>query len=238
MIVFTTRRLGNITYGHKLYHMRCPFERCGSDGVSNMRTPTYRIVLFVIFASLLLLATLLGTVIVYQEFIYKEERTDAILEVEEVYFVLMASSPNEYRISVKMFVTNVGETDCDGKVRAFIIDRESNIAMDDAESDVGTIPAGKTIETSLEMEVLYNGSFRVELLVFKDGLITVKGSGVVNLAYKGSGGADYQNSETDDTERAKEKDGAIPFIGVPTIILAAFLIAILMVSIKRRRWSS
>jgi hypothetical protein len=203
-----------------------------------MKTPTYRIVFFVIFASSVLLATLLGTVILYQKFIYKEERTDAILEVEEVYFVLIDSSPNEYRISVKMFVTNVGETDCKAKVRAFIIDRESNIAMDDSESDVGTIPAGRTIETSLEMDVLYNGSFRVELLVFKDGLITVKGSGVVNLAYKGTGGSDYQNTDTDDTERAEEKGGAIPFIGVPTIILSAFLIAILMVAIKRRRWSS
>lgn len=199
-----------------------------------MKMSPFRIVLIVLVAFFLLMVALLGALLFYKEVIYKEERTDAILVVEEVYFVLADSDPEIYRISVKVFISNDGETDCDAKVRGFIIDRDSNLAMDDAEKVIGRIPAGKTVESSLDMEVLYNGSFRVELLVFKDGLITVKGFGNINLATYGTGGKDYDNTETDPTI-AEDKESVMPFPGTGVIVLAATVTALALGYLNRRR---
>ena len=202
-----------------------------------MKMAPHRIVLIVLVAFFLLMVALLGGLLFYKEVIYKEEKTDAILVVEEVYFVLAQSNTESYRISVKVFISNDGEKDCDAKVRGFIIDKDSNLAMDDTEAAAGRIPAGKTVETSLEMEVLYNGSFRVELLVFKDGLITVKGSGNINLAQFGTGGKDYSNTVTDPTEE-DEKGSALPFPGIGVAIVTSTIVALTYGYLnRRRRWS-
>lgn len=198
--------------------------------------PFYRILGIVIVITLLLIVGLFGAAIIYRDVIKKHQKTDAFLEVEEVYFVLLPSENGEYRLSVTAFITNKGEKDCVSKLRGFGIDKKTNLAVDDIELSIGTVPAGKTVEFSAEMEFEKNVTYRIDLIVFKDGLISVKGLGYVNLAHQGAGGKDYQTTDGDSAAVPEDK-GALPFPGIALLITAAFITAAIFAAARRRRWS-
>jgi len=196
--------------------------------------PTRRIVAIVIVISMLLVAGFLGLALAYKEFFAKETVEDAYLIVEEVYFVLETSEPGGYRLKVSVFITNAGEKDCYTKLRGFGIDKGSNLAMDDTEVGIGLIEAGTTGEYTGHLEFSYNGTFRVELIIFKDGLISVKGLGFVNLADQGTGGQDYKNTDWDGPVEEKTEP-AMPFIGIAPIIAIAAIAALGYTAFRRRR---
>lgn len=205
--------------------------------MATRKVPVHKKVLIVLLVTFVIINIIFGSIIFYQEVIYEEELKDALLTVDEVYFLLEESTDGKIHLSVIAFISNEGEMDCQARIRAFAIDADSNLAMDDAVENVGKVPAGKTVEASLEMELDYNGSFRIELMVFKDDMITVKGYGTVNLAYHGFGGSDYYNTETDPTEEGEEKASA-PFPAVGTVAVISVLAALIIGYRKRRRWSS
>ena len=204
--------------------------------MKDQKIPLHRIVGIVIVIALVLLFSILGSAIIYRDVIKKHQKTDAFLEVEEVYFILLPSEKGGYRLSVTTFITNTGEKDCVSKLRGFGIDKKTNLAMDDIEIGIGTIPAGKTVEFSSEMEFEKNVTYRIDLIIFKDGLISVKGLGYVNLAHQGAGGKDYQTIEYDSGDPPDERKG-LPFPGIALLITAAFLTAALFAAARRRRWS-
>ena len=205
--------------------------------MATKKVPFHKKVLIVLLVTFVIINIIFGSILFYQEVIYEEELKDAVLTVDEVYFLLEESTDGKILLSVIAFISNEGEKDCQARIRAFAIDADSNLAMDDAEENVGKVPAGKTVETSLEMELDYNGSFRIELMVFKDDMITVKGYGTVNLAYQGFGGSDYYNTETDPTMEGVEKSST-PFPAVGTVAVISVLAALFIGYRKRRRWSS
>lgn len=191
--------------------------------------------MMIVISALALICLIFGGVLVYDNLIYEEPKTDAILEVEEVYFVYEGYESGEYHISVKAFISNVGDKDCNVRIRAFAVDDMSNLAMDDAETQVGLIKADTTVETSFDISVIYDGLFTVELMVFKDDLITVKGSGKVSLSDQQMGGKDYRNTVTDDT--GPEKGGGdLPFPTVGVITVTVLAAAVIMGGYGRRRW--
>lgn len=177
-----------------------------------------------------------GGILIYETFIYEEPKIGAVLEVEEVYFVYKGETEGESRVSVTVFISNVGDEKCNVRLRAFAIDDRSNIAMDDAESDIGVIQAEKTEETSFEMSVLYNGTFTVELMIFKDDLITVKGSGTVSLSIDKSGGRDYRNT-MEDEKVDQEKGSDLPFPAMGIVILTLLAAGIVFGKFRKRRCS-
>ncbi|MGA1819983.1 MAG: hypothetical protein ACMUHU_03130 [Thermoplasmatota archaeon] len=203
--------------------------------MSKREVPVHVKVMIVAVCALGSICLIFGGVLVYENLIYEEPRTDAILEVEEVYFRYEGYESGEYRISVKAFISNVGDRDCDVRIRAFAVDDMSNLAMDDAETDLGVVKADTTAEASFEISVIYDGLFTVELIVFKDELITVKGSGKVSLSEQQMGGKDYRNTVTDDTETAEEK-ASLPFPTAGAITITVLAAALIMGGYARRRW--
>ncbi|HHD15645.1 MAG TPA: hypothetical protein ENK47_02945 [Euryarchaeota archaeon] len=183
------------------------------------------LMIFMLFVSLIFL------VIVNGEYWTKEEPSKAKLEVEEAYFKTAGDSSGNTVLEVFIFVTNVGDLSCSSHIRAFAVDKETNIALDDATTDVVTIKGGTTDEASFMIEVPSSRSYRVEFLIFKDERITVKGEGSVDLRVAGSGGMDYFSKVTDTTPQEEKESAAIPFIG-PGAIIASAAVALLLI----RRW--
>ena len=174
---------------------------------------------------------MLGLVIVID--MMNDEPVGSILVVEEVYFVSEETSAGSMDLYVHVFVTNDGDESCQSEIRAFAVDVETNLAMDETGHTVGTIDDQTTSESMLMMTLPSDGRYRVELLIFKGGKITVKGTGTVNLYEAGSGGKDYRTDQVDPAaDKAEEKEGAMPFPQIGAVALAVIAVAL----IARRRW--
>lgn len=115
----------------------------------------------------LFLSAVIGLVIVIDKL--NDEPVGSILVVEEVYFVSEETSSESMDLYVHVFVTNDGDEPCNSEIRAFAVDVETNLAMDEASLTVGRIDDQTTSESTLGMTLPSDGRYRVELLIFKDG---------------------------------------------------------------------
>lgn len=156
---------------------------------------------------------------------------DAMLTVEETYFEKDQRVGEQIELNVFVMVTNDGDRDCDSHIRAFIIDRDTNIAMDDTTTEEVNIRGRSTHEASFELLVPEDASYRVEILVFKDDMITVKGVGHVDLAVGGTGGQDYRTTMED--EEVEGEKLSTPFLG-PAAITAVLCVSVLLFRRLRR----
>ncbi len=97
--------------------------------------------------------------------------------------------------------------------------------------DAGACPRAETGATTEEakitLEVPSDGKYRVELLVFKDERISVKGQGVVNLKTAQGGGQDFDTTASD----SAEKERTVPFLEWYLLLLPLALVPIFC-----RRW--
>jgi len=165
--------------------------------------------------------------ILLNEYVFIKEK-EAELVVEETYFEKEEEVGGKTLLNVFVMVTNDGDKDCDSHVRAFIIDRDTNIAMDDTTTVDERIEGQTTFESGFQLSVPSNARYRVEILVFKDGMITVKGVGHIDLSSGGSSGQDYRTTMEDEVGEAKMDT---PFLG-PAALLAAVGVTVLIF----RRW--
>jgi hypothetical protein len=156
-------------------------------------------------------------------------KTDAKLEVEEAYFKSEESLFEDTELQIFVLVTNIGDKDCDTHVRAYVVNKETNIAMDDSTTEEVKIEGQSTHESSFNVMVPSNGRYRVEFLVYKNDMITVKGEGHVDLKAGGSEGRDYWTSEDDETE--SKASLSTPFLGPSAIFLVVTVFALVV-----RRW--
>jgi hypothetical protein len=156
-------------------------------------------------------------------------KTDAKLEVEEAYFKSEESLFEDTELQIFVLVTNIGDKDCDTHVRAYVVNKETNIAMDDSTTEEVKIEGQSTHESSFNVMVPSNGRYRVEFLVYKNDMITVKGEGHVDLKAGGSEGRDYWTSEDDETE--SKASLSTPFLGPSAIFLVVIVFALVV-----RRW--
>ncbi len=188
-----------------------------------------RAVILVIMILLLLFSGIFGWILI-DEYVIPEKKTSARLDVEEVYFVENDVSQGKTRLEVFVFITNDGDEDCDSFIRAFAIDKDTNIAMDDTTTSIVEINGQTSHESQLDLEVPSDGRYRVELLIFKNDKITVKGQGFVDLNLGGSGGSDYRTL-VEDPQSEVDDNKAVPFIGPGLMV-----IAILGAALIFRRW--
>jgi len=156
------------------------------------------------------------------------ETTGAYLLVDKVYFGAEDIGVKNCDLDIYMFITNEGDESCIVRVWAFVVDVDSNLAMDDKNVTIGTIEGEKTKEASVKVNVPRNGRYVVKLVVFKDGKITVKGKGTVDLRSAGGGGEDYHSTEGDDARKLTEPmDVETPslftFLGVTLAICAGVI---------------
>ena len=185
----------------------------------------------VILAVMIVLAIfmLIFGIILLDEYVIKDKPTKARLEVEEVYFVEKDVEDGKTALEVFVFVTNEGDMECDSHIRGFAIDKDTNIALDDTDTEEIKIKGQTTEESTLSFEVPSNSRYRIELLVFKDRKITVTGQGHVDLVVGGSAGSDYKTLFEDPEE--KGDDASMPFMG-PLGLVGVVIISLLIF----RRW--
>ncbi len=168
-----------------------------------------------------------------------EKGTDLI--VDEVYFSPTTDLGGEDSdLKILVFLTNEGKGDIDEvRIRAFAVETDSNLARDEDSVTMGNILGKTTSEGELFISVPNNDSYRIELLVFEDGKLTIRGSGTVDL--KGVGTAsDYKTSGDDDTSDndlsygfgPAESDGSTAFFALciflvlPVIIIGIIIYAV------------
>ncbi len=187
-----------------------------------------KVFLLVLIIIMLAISTLFGVLLLLPD---DQEPVGAVLEVEEVYFVAKEADGDDIELEIFGFLTNDGDEPCEARIRAFAIDVQTNLAMDDTTAEVGEIVEQTTKEASLTVDLPRDGRYRVELLIFKDGKVSVKGQGTVNLAETGSGGQDYSTNTYD--EPPAEKENATPSIFNALGVIVAVSLCILLV---KRRW--
>jgi hypothetical protein len=207
---------------------RIPFK--GGDRMVKIEWNGPRVIILIGVLILILVSAVMGWTLIDQ-YLIKEEPAPARLEVEEVYFVENGMSMGKTKMDVFVFITNDGDKDCRSFIRAFAVDKDTNIAMDDSSTTETEVKGQTSNEATLTLEVPSNGKYRVELLVFKDDKITVKGLGFVDLKTGGTAGSDYRTTDEDPMVEKEESSSAIPFIG-PGLIFAILA----GVAIFYRRW--
>lgn len=187
-----------------------------------------KVILLGFILIMLILTSTFGYFLLFPE---EEGNVGAVLKVDEVYFVTKELQGEKYTLETFVFITNNGDADCQVEIRAFAINVDTNLAMDEASEDVGSVEAQKTKETSFTVDVPKDGKYRVELLIFKNDKVTVKGSGTVNLNQAGIGGEDYQTVESEESAKDKKNEMA------PTILnfLGVSLAVTIYVVYRRRR---
>ena len=132
------------------------------------------------WVTLLAVSVLTLTTVMY--IVEGETEKGAYIEVEEVFFLMTGQDNDTTTMDIDVFITNNGEEDLsDVTVRAFAVEEDSNLARDEASVELGALGGHMTIEGNLTITLPNDESYRVELLVFKEGKLAIRGSGDVNL---------------------------------------------------------
>ncbi len=126
----------------------------------------------------------------------KGDDTDLI--VDEVFFNHIEMEGAESDLKISVLLTNEGENEIDDvMVRAFVIERDSNLARDEDRAEVGGILGKTTKEADLFISVPNNDTYRIEILVFEDSKLTLRGSGTIDLVGVGVA-SEYAGADDDD----------------------------------------
>lgn len=157
--------------------------------------------------------------------IWPEETVSTDLEVDEVYFSTKELGGTDTDLEILVFITNEGDDDVSKvEIRAFAVETDSNIARDEARAELSGLKAKTSKEGKLYITVPNNDTYRIELLIFEEGKLSIRGSGTVDLTGVGSA-SDYR------TESGIEDDGAYGMLdegGVGAPASASILICMFM----------
>ena len=167
-----------------------------------------------------------------------EEEKDTYLKVDEVFFVFESIDENSMDLKIIVFLTNDGTSDIeDVKIRAFVIETNSNLARDEDTIVMGKVSGSSTKEGELHVSIPTNDTYRIEIIVFEESKLTIRGAGSINL--EGVGVAqDYQNVNDDDLGSVEEDaasfaGGSCSFI-VCLGVLGSFVVIIVIVYIVQQ----
>jgi len=170
---------------------------------------------------------------------------DTDLAVDEVFFNSIEMDGLESDLKITVFLTNEGEDEIyDVMVRAFVIERDSNLARDEDQVEMGTISGKSTKEEELFISVPNNDTYRIEIVVFEDAKLTLRGSGTIDLVGVGVA-SDYTGSDDDDNDAPMsapsldwgggDDEGAA--LGMLCIVMfpIAFVILIVILVVKNQK---
>ena len=162
--------------------------------------------------------------------IWPEETVSTDLEVDEVYFSTKELGGTDTDLEILVFITNEGDDDVSRvEIRAFAVETDSNIARDEARVELSGLKAETSLEGKLYITIPNNDTYRIELLIFEEGKLSIRGSGTVDLTGVGSA-SDYR---TDDGSGDDESYGGIEIVDDGTasgsILICLFMGAIIVV---------
>ncbi len=104
------------------------------------------------------------------------------LSVDAMYLLREGDGGEVINVSAIIYLTNVGGESGSIKIIAYLMERWKGVAVDRKEMDIGKIDADKTKEIVLPME-MGNKSYEIEVLVFEDDLLKIKGGGAIRTVY-------------------------------------------------------
>ncbi len=172
-------------------------------------------------------------------FVVNIEKEDKDLLVDEVIIGSIEMEGLESDLKISVHMTNKGKSEVDDvKIRAFVIERDSNLARDEASLDMNSIPGKTTKEGELFISVPNNDSYRIELLVFEDSKLTLRGSGTIDLT--GVGVASEYRSEEDQGSgggmsyspslfEEGEEDRSAAFLGICFLLVLPILVIAIII---------
>lgn len=118
------------------------------------------------------------------------------VDVQQAYFVSAEPAGEQLNLTARLFVTNDGRGASDAlSLAVFVVPVQSGLASYTTRVDVGVIPARTTSEVTVPVVVPgFNTtrSYRVDFLVFEDGLLTQRGSGTIGWGGGYWSGGDLQ----------------------------------------------
>jgi len=178
-----------------------------------------------------------------------EEESGARIIVDQVFFHSKDVDQETLDLEVYIYITNNGDRDCKVVISAYALDVRTNLVKDTASLDLGTVEGQSTLRGSLRVQLDRLKQYRVELVVQKEQMIAVKGSGTVNLKEAGSGGVDYktdyESGANDDTEDYKSipliapemgTASAAPFLFICILLVPGIIVVIaIFYFVSRRR---
>lgn len=135
---------------------------------------------------------------------------DAHLVVEDVFFMKSSTRAEEERldISTTIYITNDGLGDADNvKVIAYALDEKKNLAADEQEENVGRIFSEKTEAAKFLINVPAGMKYYIELLIFENGRLILRGDSSVVIQGEGTATNTYQTKEIKGTMNDKDYDG-------------------------------
>lgn len=184
-----------------------------------------------IAASVLLtvICLILGTVLIVMVL---DEDEEASLFVDEVYFIGRETERTDMAIDVEVWLTNEGKGTVETvSVNVFAVETDSNLARANASMNIGEMKGKRSSKAIMSMEVPLNDTYRIEVLVFKDGKLTITGSGILDLTKAGYP-RDYGTDRNLDEEKEEKKDVEaesticvfIAIIGMGILVLVVVLL--------------
>jgi len=116
-------------------------------------------------------------------FIYSLSKKENSLSVDAMYLLKNDEGKDEINISGIIYLTNIRAVSGSVKIIAYLTERWNGIALYKKEVEVGRLSKDKTTEIEFEMSIK-NGSYSLEILVFEDDLLRIKGGGWIQVYHE------------------------------------------------------
>ncbi len=132
------------------------------------------------------------------------------LLVEDVFFMKSDTRADDERIDLTttVYITNDGLANAHKvKIIAYPLDENKNLASDRCEKEIGIIPMEKTSEADFNINVPAGTKHKVELLIFEDGRLILRGDSSVVIQGTHSSTEKYQTREVKGTKNDQDYDG-------------------------------
>ena len=127
----------------------------------------------------------------------KGEAKENELSVDAMYLLKKGESEEGINASAIIYLTNVGSESGNIKITVYLMERWKGVAIDKKEMEIGKIAKDKTKEIELNME-MGNKSYEIEVLVFEDDLLKIKGGGAVRIIHYHAENKAYWDASLED----------------------------------------
>ena len=177
-----------------------------------------------------------------------ERESNARIIVDQVFFHSKDVDQSTLDLEVYIYITNNGDKGCSVTISAYALDVRTNLVKDTASLNLGEVSGQSTLRGSLRVQLDRSKQYRVELVVQKEQMIAVKGSGTVNLKEAGAGGVDYKTDyEADDDDEEidtwgsgfpavpKMEASSAPLLFLCLLIVPGIIVVVIVIYFVARR---
>ncbi|MEA2053664.1 MAG: hypothetical protein U9O96_00880 [Candidatus Thermoplasmatota archaeon] len=105
------------------------------------------------------------------------------LSVDAMYLMKSGEGNEKVNVSAIIYLTNVDAGSGDVKIVTYLMERWKGIATDKKEVEIGKLKKDKTTEVEIGMQ-MGNTSYDLEVLIFEDDLLKIKGQGGIKVDFQ------------------------------------------------------